>query len=83
MESDWLMAVEAPKRVKGNKAKKATDAAKPPKRWATKGRGCGAGQDLGPRGEPRFEDLPPSWQAVRRLKNRQAKAMHKDLRPKD
>lgn len=44
------------------------------------GRGAGRGRDLHPyTGEPRFEDMHPSWQAKRRLAARQAKAVHKAL----
>lgn len=60
----------------------ASKAAKPgplPKR-KVHGRGAGRGRELHPyTGEPRFEDMHPSWQAKRRLAARQAKAVHKSL----
>jgi len=45
------------------------------------GRGAGKGRGLHPlTGEPRFDDMHPSWQARRRASARQAKAVHRALR---
>ncbi len=44
------------------------------------GRGAGKGRDLHPlSGEPHFADMHPSWQAIRRIGRRQAKAVKRDL----
>jgi hypothetical protein len=44
------------------------------------GRGAGRGRGLDFRGEPRFEEMHPSWQAVRRASRRQSKAVTRALR---
>jgi hypothetical protein len=45
------------------------------------GRGAGKGRGLHPlTGEPRFDDMHPSWQAKRRASARQGKAVHRALR---
>jgi len=45
------------------------------------GRGAGRGRGLATYGEPRFDDCAPSWQAKRRVKVRDGKAVTRDLRP--
>lgn len=45
-----------------------------------KGRGAGAGRGLDFRGEPRFDEMHPSWQAKRKAQRRQLKLVTKALR---
>ena len=44
------------------------------------GRGAGAGRGLTDAGEPWYEDLHSSWQAARRERARQTKAVRRSLR---
>jgi len=73
------MAVAAPEHVE-ELTKEEIRALRRPKRAPKRGRGCGRDAGLGRKGEPPFEELHPAWRTMRRIKQRQAKVVRKDLR---